>query len=177
MLPVNRPKAPVHTYNADGPMRFDEPKGTDAYYEPNSFNGPTQDKRFAEPPLRISGDADRYDHNDGNDNYTQPGNLFRLMTPEQQQRLFNNVAAAMAGVPEEIVQRQLVHFHKADPRYADGVAKALGVKNRAAAKQAWPKSPANGRLRSPGFGSGLYLISAGNCLMTRCSFIDAARVS
>jgi catalase len=39
----------------------------------------------------------------------------------------------MAGVPEEIVQRQLVHFHKADPRYADGVAKALGVKNRAAA--------------------------------------------
>ena len=47
MLPVNHPKAPVHTYNADGPMRFDEPKGTDAYYEPNSFNGPTQDKRFA----------------------------------------------------------------------------------------------------------------------------------
>jgi catalase len=134
MLPVNRPKVPVHTYNADGPMRFDQPNVTDAYYEPNSFNGPMQDKRFAEPPLRISGDADRYDHNDGNDNYTQPGNLFRLMTPEQQQRLFKNVAAAMAGVPEEIVQRQLVHFHKADPRYADGVARAVGLKNRAAIK-------------------------------------------
>ena len=40
----------------------------------------------------------------------------------------------MAGVPEKIVQRQLVHFHKADPRYAAGVAKALGVKNRAAGK-------------------------------------------
>ena len=101
-------------------------------YEPNSYGGPVQDARFAEPPLKISGDADRYNHRDGNDDYTQPGNLFRLMNPDQQQRLFNNVAAAMAGVPEEIVQRQLVHFHKADPAYAAGVAKALGIRNGAA---------------------------------------------
>jgi catalase len=132
MLPVNRPRVPVRTYHADGPMRFDTPKGADAYYEPNSFGGPVQDERFAEPPLRISGDAGRYNHRDGNDNFTQPGNLFRLMTPEQQQRLFKNIAAAMAGVPEEIIQRQLAHFHNADPRYAAGVAKALGAKNRAA---------------------------------------------
>jgi len=131
MLPVNRPKAGVRTYHADGPMRFDAPKGTDAYYEPNTFGGPVQDKRFAEPPLGISGDADRYNHRDGNDDYTQPGNLFRLMTPDQQQRLFKNIATAMVGVPEEIIQRQLRHFHKAEPRYAEGVAKALGVKNGA----------------------------------------------
>jgi catalase len=134
MLPVNRPKVPVRNYNLDGAMRFDAPKGTDAYYEPNSFGGPIQDKRFAEPPLKISGNADHYDHHDGNDDYTQPGDLFRLMTAAQQQRLFNNVAGAMAGVPEEIVQRQLGHFHRADPRYAAGVAKALGVKNGAAGK-------------------------------------------
>jgi len=133
-LPVNRPKCPVHNYHADGPMRFDAPKGTDAYYEPNSFNGPKQDPRFAEPPLKISGDADRYNHRDGNDDYTQPGDLFRLMTSEQQGRLFKNIAAAMAGVPDEIVQRQLVHFHKADPRYAEGVAKALGIKNQPGTK-------------------------------------------
>ena len=69
---------------------------------------------------------------DGNDDFTQPGNLFRLMNPEQQQRLFKNIAAAMAGVPENIVRRQLMHFQKADPHYAEGVAKALGMKNRAA---------------------------------------------
>ncbi|HXC34571.1 MAG TPA: catalase [Candidatus Acidoferrales bacterium] len=128
MLPVNRPKNGVHTYHADGPMRFDSPKGTDAYYEPNSFGGPKEDQRFAEPPLKLSGDAGRFNHRNGNDDYTQPGDLFRLMTTEQQQRLFKNIAAAMAGVPGEIVQRQLAHFHKADPRYADGVSKALGVK-------------------------------------------------
>jgi catalase len=82
--------------------------------------------------LRISGDADRYNHRDGNDDYTQPGNLFRLMTPEQQGRLFQNIADAMEGVPEEIIQRQLEHFHRADPAYAAGVAAALGVENRAA---------------------------------------------
>lgn len=134
MLPVNRPKCPVHTYHADGPMRFDAPKGTDAYYEPNSFNGPKQGARFTEPPLKISGDADRFNHRDGNDDFTQPGDLFRLMTPEQQHRLFKNIAAAMDGVPEEIVQLQLVHFHKADPRYAAGVALAVGVKNHPGAK-------------------------------------------
>jgi catalase len=132
MLPVNRPKVPVRTYHADGPMRFDAPKGTDAYYEPNSFGGPKEDPRFAEPPLKISGAADRYNHRDGNDDYTQAGDLFRLMTEEQQQRLFKNIAAAMACVPGEIVQRQLRHFHQADPRYAAGVARALGVKNGAA---------------------------------------------
>ncbi|HEX3721013.1 MAG TPA: catalase [Verrucomicrobiae bacterium] len=131
MLPVNRPKAPVHNYNADGPMRFDAPKGTNAYYEPNSFGGPIQDSRFAEPPLKISGDADRYNHRDGNDDYTQPGNLFRLMSFAQKQQLFGNIAGAMNGVPEEIVRRQLAHFHKADPAYAAGVAQALEIEYQA----------------------------------------------
>ena len=134
MLPVNRPKVPVHNYNLDGSMRFDAPKGTDAYYEPNSFGGPVQDARFAEPPLKVSGDADRYDHRDENDHYTQPGDLFRLMKPDQKAQLFSNIATAMAGVPEEIIQRELVHFHRADPAYAAGAAKALGVENLAAKK-------------------------------------------
>lgn len=129
MLPVNRPKSAVNHYHADGPMRFDSPKGTDAYYEPNSFSGPVENDKFAEPPLKISGDADRYNHREGNDDYTQAGNLFRLMPEEAQKRLFSNVAAAMQGVPLEIVHRQLAHFHKADPAYAQGVADALGIEN------------------------------------------------
>jgi catalase len=42
-----------------------------------------KDPSVKEPPLKISGDADRYDHREGNDDYTQAGNLFRLMKPEQ----------------------------------------------------------------------------------------------
>jgi catalase len=132
MLPVNRPKSAVNHYHADGPMRFDAPKGTDAYYEPNSFGGPAENHSFAEPPLKISGDADRYNHRIGNDDYTQPGNLFRMMSASQKQQLFGNIAGAMKGVPEEIVRRQLAHFHKADPAYAVGVAKALDIQYTAA---------------------------------------------
>jgi catalase len=124
-LPVNAPKVPVRTYHLDGTMVFDAPKGTDAYYEPNSFNGPVQDPALAEPPLRISGDAARYNHRDGNDDYTQPGNLFRLMSDSQKQQLFQNIAEAMEGVPAFIVERQMGHFAKADPAYAEGVRQAL----------------------------------------------------
>ena len=84
-LPVNRPRCPVHTYNRDGFMRFDENYGGEVNYEPNSFGGPVEDHRFKEPPLKISGDADRYDPREGSDDYAQAGNLFRLMSKAERE--------------------------------------------------------------------------------------------
>ncbi|MBT9291224.1 catalase [Prosthecodimorpha staleyi] len=121
-LPVNRPRCPVAHYHADGSMLHDIPERGDAYYEPNTMGGPAEDNRFAEPPLKISGDADRWNHRDGNDDYGQAGALFRLMSPDQRERLMDNIAEAMQGVPEAIVRRQVVHFHRADPAYGLGVA-------------------------------------------------------
>lgn len=126
-LPVNQPRAEVNDYHIDGAMRLQGKPYPDAYYEPNSFDGPLEDHSFREPPLRITGDAARYDHRDGNDDYRQPGELFRLMTADQKQQLFNNIKEAMDGVPPKIVYRQLVHFYRADPAYGAGVANALGV--------------------------------------------------
>lgn len=127
-LPVNVPRCPVHHYHKDGPMRFtpNMPHG-DAFYEPNSFNGPVQAPEFAEPPLRISGDAARYDHRAGNDDFSQPRALWSLFDDGQKKRLYANIAAAMAGVPEEIVRRQLGLFGQIHPDYAAGVAEALGL--------------------------------------------------
>ncbi len=126
-LPVNKPQCPVHTYHRDGNMRFDSNFGGAVNYEPNSMGGPVEDPKHLEPPLKISGDADRYNHHDGNDDYTQPGNLFRLMNANQKEQLFSNVAEAMEGVPERIRVRQLVHYYKADPDYSRGVAEKLGL--------------------------------------------------
>jgi catalase len=126
-LPVNAPRCPVHSYHRDGAMRFNSNGGGSVHYEPNSFGGPVQDERFKEPPLTITGNADRYDHRDGNDDYTQAGNLFRLMTAEEQERLCQNIAATMHGVPADIIERQIGHFTKADPAYGEGVAAALGL--------------------------------------------------
>ncbi|HVJ54785.1 MAG TPA: catalase [Aliidongia sp.] len=129
-LPVNAPKCPVHHYHKDGSMRFFR-NGTgnaDAYYEPNSFNGPVQDPSYAEPPLPLSGDAARYDHRAGNDDFVQPRALFNLFDAEQKHRLFKNIAAAMDGVPDFITQRQLGLFDKIHPEYGDGVRAALADK-------------------------------------------------
>ncbi|MFZ0890489.1 MAG: catalase [Candidatus Binataceae bacterium] len=126
-LPVNKARCPVHTYHRDGLMRFDGNYGGAVNYEPNSFGGPVENPRFKEPPLKISGDADRYDHRDGNDDYTQAGNLFRLMRKAQKEGLFANTARAMAGVPKEIVLRWIAHCAKADLDYGNGIAKRLGI--------------------------------------------------
>lgn len=126
-LPVNRPKSPVHHYHKDGAMRFfqNNAGNPDLYYEPNSKGGPSEDPSFAEPPLRIDGDADRYNHRDGNDDYTQAGDLFRLFDDEQKNRLFSNIAETMVGVSQEIIDLQLSHFNKADPAYGKGIESAL----------------------------------------------------
>ncbi|MCY4425761.1 MAG: catalase [Halieaceae bacterium] len=128
-LPVNAPKCPVHHYHKDGSMRFFQngDNNPDAYYEPNSFGGPNQDEAYREPPLALSGDVERHNHRDGNDDYVQPRALFELFDTGQRERLFSNIAAAMEGVSDEIVQRQLVHFGKIHPDYAEGVSTALGL--------------------------------------------------
>ncbi len=126
-LPVNAPKCPVHHYHKDGPMNFmgQQSGNVDAYYEPNSVDGPAEDPQYNEPPLALSGDAGRFNHRDGNDDYGQVRALFNLFDDGQKARLYSNIAAAMGGVPENIIERQLGHFEKVHPDYAAGVRAAL----------------------------------------------------
>jgi catalase len=133
-LPVNKTRSPANNYQRDGHMRFDGNRGRAPNYEPNSVTtAPKQAPAYREPPLRIQGDADRYDHRIGDDYYTQPGDLFRLLPADEKQRLVANIAGSMAGVPDEIVQRALNHFYKCDPAYGEGIARNLGIKLKKAA--------------------------------------------
>ena len=127
-LPVNAPKCPVHSYNRDGFMRHDSNGGPGANYEPNSFNGPIEDHRYRELSYRAPGDIGRYNHRDGNDDYTQAGDLFRLLKADEKARLIANIVKHMGSVPEYIQKLQINHFLKADPAYGRGVAEGLGVK-------------------------------------------------
>jgi len=126
-LPVNKPQCPFATYNRDGAMRFDGNGGASPNYEPNSFGGPTQDAAYREHARTITGSVDRHNHRDENDYYTQPGNLFRLMPKDAQQRLISNIVGSMRSVPQRIQELQIQHFYKADPAYGAGVAKGLGL--------------------------------------------------
>jgi catalase len=127
LLPVNRPQCSVHTYHRDGHMRFDENGGLSPNYEPNSFGGPVEDRRYRDEPWDIGGHpVDRYDHRAGNDDYTQPGDLYRLLPSGEQERLVHNIVMSLREVPKEIRLRQLHHFMKADPGYGHAVADGLG---------------------------------------------------
>jgi len=128
LIPVNRARCPFHSYHRDGAMRVDGNYGSTLGYEPNGFGQWQEQPEFREPPLKISGDADHWNfREDDADYYTQPGNLFRIMPPDEQERLFANTARAMGDIPKEIKLRHIRHCLKADPKYGAGVAQALGI--------------------------------------------------
>ncbi|KHD89873.1 MAG: catalase [Bdellovibrio sp. ArHS] len=126
-LPVNRAHSAVNTYHRDGSMRFDENGGLVDNYEPNGFSGPTQDKRHSEPPLPLSGAADRYDAHKENNDFTQAGNLYRLFSAEERDRLTRNIAGTMKGLPEELQRKNIAHFSKCDPEYGARILAHLGL--------------------------------------------------
>ena len=126
-LPVNAPRCAVNSYQRDGSMATGG-YGAAPNYEPNSYaDAPKQSPAHAEPALALSGAADRHDHRVDNDYYSHAGALFRLMSEAQRSLLINNIAGTMAGVSEDVIQRQLQYFFKADPAYGEGIANALGL--------------------------------------------------
>ncbi|MHB8172533.1 MAG: catalase [Thermincolia bacterium] len=127
-IPVNAPRCPVNSYHRDGQMRVNNNAGSTLGYEPNSYGQWQEQPDFKEPPLPLKDAADHWNfREDDDDYYTQPGKLFRLMNPEQQQVLFENTARAMGDAPKEIKVRHIGNCLKANPAYGKGVADALGI--------------------------------------------------
>jgi len=126
-IPVNAPRCPFHSYHRDGQMRVDGNQGATLGYEPNSYGEWQEQPEWAEPPLALDGVVDHHDPRPGSDDFSQAGDLFRLMEPDARLRLFENTARAMGDAPQEIKLRHIAHCRKADPAYGEGVAKALGI--------------------------------------------------
>jgi catalase len=127
LLPINRPKNEQANYQRDGQMRLDNNGGGSVYYEPNSFNGPAETADNQTSGFAVNGVAESvsYDHND---HYTQAGDLYRLMSADERERLVANIVGSMKEVKlEEIKHRQIQHFYKADPEYGTKIAEGLGL--------------------------------------------------
>ncbi|NLM29737.1 MAG: catalase [Methanomicrobiales archaeon] len=128
-IPVNRPRCFTNPSHRDGQMRVNGNAGSTIGYDPNSFGEWQEQPEYREPLLELSGMAGAWNfREDDSDYYTQPGKLFRLMSPAQQQVLFENTARAMEGVPDFIKIRHIENCSKADPAYGKGVADALGIR-------------------------------------------------
>jgi catalase len=130
-IPVNHPKGVEGGYNSfhrDGQMRMDGNQGAALHYEPNSYGMWQEQPEHDEPLQKVNGDIKRWNFREDDDNYyEQPGKLFRLMKPDEPQRLFENTARNMGCSDENIKLRHIGNCYKADPAYGRGVADALGI--------------------------------------------------
>jgi catalase len=126
-IPVNAPRGATHynNYHRDGVLRVDGNQGGTTPYNPNTRGAWLDQPDYSEPPLSLDGSADHWNHRVDDDYYSQPGNLFRLMSPEQQSTLFENTARAMHGVSIAIRELHIAHCAEADPAYGAGVRSAL----------------------------------------------------
>ena len=134
-IPVNKCPFAVNNYQRDGYMRVDGNSGSNPNYHPNSFDNIVPDEKYKIPPMELDSNiADWYDRNEPgeDDHYTQPGNLFRnVMTDAEKKNTISNIIGAMKGIEgpkrNEIVNRQLCHWFRADVGLGEAVAKGLGV--------------------------------------------------
>lgn len=129
LIPVNAPKAAnVANYQRDGFMRTDDGGGDGPNYWPNSFGGPAPDPDALEPRFPLEGEAGRHEYSHPNDDFSQPGELYRkAMSDMDREHLIGNIVAHLGGALPRIQKRQCALFHKADATWGEGVAKGLGL--------------------------------------------------
>jgi catalase len=135
VIPVNAARSPVRMYQRDGAFAGVKPDwqqetnaggGTNFY--PNDAAGketPAPAPQVAEPPLGIDAAALTTHDNRSEDNFSQAGDLFRLMSDEQQRQLCSNIAGGLVTAEASVQQRMLAQFAEADPAYRTGVEEAL----------------------------------------------------
>ena len=129
LIPINQAKnCPEQNNQRDGAMRVDGGGGPGPNYYPNSFGGPAPDPSAQEPSFPVEGEAGRHEYNFDNDDFVQPGNLYRnVMSDEDRAHLVHNLVDHMSGAIQRIQYRQAAIFYKCDVDYGTRVAQGLGL--------------------------------------------------
>jgi catalase len=103
-------------------------------YHPNSFDDIKADSDYKSFEYELdSAHVASYNRNDNDsDHYTQPGLLYsKAMNAEDRDRLIQNIIGSMKGISgpkkDEIINRQLCHFFRANIELGMKVASQLNV--------------------------------------------------
>ena len=134
-IPVNKCPYAVNNYQRDGQMRVDGNGESRPNYYPNSFDDIKIDEKYRGNAVELDSTAgDWYDRNGPgeNDHFSQPGIFYREVLGEQDRKnLVSNIVGAMSGIKgpkkDEIINRQLCHFFRADIGLGMAVAQGLGI--------------------------------------------------
>lgn len=135
-LPVNAPKCPVHHYQRDGAMAggcpmghgSSNPQSGGVNFYPNdrvAEGAPAPNPAYAEPPLKLSNATVARFETEEEDNFSQAGDLFRIMSDDQKDQLVNNIAGGLSQATKSAQERMIEQFRQADEEYAQRVIDAL----------------------------------------------------
>ncbi|WP_419495251.1 catalase [Chryseobacterium bernardetii] len=133
-LEVNRCPFAVNNYQRDGYMADSSHYQDKPNYYPNSFDDITPDASYKNYEYELdSAHVANYNRNDNDsDHYTQPGLLYsKAMNAEDRNNLIQNIVGSMKGITgpkrEEIINRQLCHFFRANIELGMKVASQLNI--------------------------------------------------
>ncbi|MFJ8751868.1 catalase [Streptomyces sp. NPDC102441] len=128
-LPVNAPKtAQVDNYGRDGLHATRYGSRQDKNYEPNSYAGPAQTGAALASPLAVHGWTGTHEAplHAKDDDFFQAGELYRLMSADEKDRLIANIAGGLSQVTrDDVIEKNLAHFHAADAGYGKRVEEAV----------------------------------------------------
>lgn len=124
-LPVNAPRCPVHNQQRDGHMAIASPGAALNYANVEAEGTNPQGHGQGESGWRLDGLTGRFDARGREDDYSQVGNLFRLLHLEERVRLCAAMAASLKQASEESRGRWLEHLYLAEKSYGDGVSAEL----------------------------------------------------
>jgi catalase len=130
LLAVNSAKGVcggAKNYGRDGVMPVNAPSGHEKNYEPNSFGGPVQSNVEHYKGIPVSGITGHYSQDQRRgDDFKQAGDLYRLQTPDAQQRLVDNIVGSLGQVSrQDIIDRSISHFSKADKDFGNRVKEGI----------------------------------------------------
>ncbi|MER5296399.1 catalase [Streptomyces pharetrae] len=129
LLPVNAPKATeANNYGRDGFMAHNGQGRHAKNYEPNSYDGPVETGRPLSAPLAVNGHTGTHvaPQHTKDDDFFQAGELYRLMSEDEKSRLVANIAGGLSQVSrDDVIEKNLAHFHAADPEYGKRVEEAV----------------------------------------------------
>jgi catalase len=145
-IPVNTPKAAVHSYSKDGAMRISNV--ADPVYAPNSYGGPKADPTRTDDGGTWSADGDMvrtaYTLRPEDDDWGQAGTMVReVLDDAARTRLVSNIVGHLLnGVSEPILLRAFDYWRNVDKGLGDrieqGVRSKQDEKDPKAAQQANP---------------------------------------
>ena len=104
-IPVNCPyRTRVANGQRDGFMSVNGNQGSSRNYEPSSFGGHAANETYKQSSFKVTGLAQRYKPSHPNDDFAQPGALFRkVMSAEARTNLINNIIGHLKNAHRDVI--------------------------------------------------------------------------